>query len=171
MDSYIDLAKKAIESYVRNKKVIKPPADLTKELLERKAGAFVTLKKNGDLRGCIGTYLPSKKNLVEEIIANAISSATADPRFDPVSIDELNKLKISVDVLSVPEKVDSLRALDPKKYGIIVEAEDGRAGLLLPDLEGVDMVDEQISVACEKAGIDPSRDKFFISRFTVERHE
>lgn len=180
MNPYIDLAQKAIESYIKNKKIIKPPADLSRELRERKAGAFVTIKRlalsrvegeNGDLRGCIGTYLPEKKNMAEEIITNAILAATADPRFNPVSIIELDKLKISVDILSAPEEVGSVDVLNPQKYGVIVETKDGRGGLLLPDIEGVETVEDQISIACDKAGIDPVHDNFFLSRFTVERHE
>jgi AmmeMemoRadiSam system protein A len=171
MDPYINLAKKAINAFIKNKKVIEPPADLPKEITEKKAGAFVCIKKNGDLRGCIGTFLPTKNNLAEEIISNAISSATCDSRFCPIGHGELDGLKVSVDILSKPEQVDSLEKLNPKKYGILVQTDDGRSGLLLPDLEGVDTVEEQISIACQKGNIDLNIDKIYLFRFTVERHE
>jgi len=174
MDPYINLAKKSIEEYVRSGKVISPnEIDLPPEMQQKKAGIFVSLhlKENGKLRGCIGTFLPTKKNIAQEIIDNAISAATRDPRFLPVSKNELDKLEISVDVLNPPEFVEKKELLDPKKYGIIVRAEDGRTGLLLPDIEGVETIDDQIAIASCKAGIDPSQEKIQIYRFTVTRHK
>jgi hypothetical protein len=108
----------------------------------------------GELRGCIGTFEPVKDNVAEEIIANAISSATRDPRFPPIAPNELKDLSYSVDVLTSPEPVDSQDQLDAKRYGVIVEC-GMRRGLLLPDLDGVDSVDYQISICCQKAGISP----------------
>jgi len=171
MDPYINLAKQAIETYIKEKKKIKPPHELPKEFFQKSAGVFICIKKQGELRGCIGTFLPTKKNLAEEIISNAISSAVCDPRFCPIGHNELDDLKISVDVLSSPEQIDSLDELDPKKYGVLVQTDDNRSGLLLPDLEGVNTVEEQISIACQKGGINPRLDKFYLFRFIVERHE
>jgi len=171
MDSYTKLAQKTIEEFVKNKKIIQAPKDLPDEILKNKAGVFVTLHKAGDLRGCIGTFLPTKKNIAEEIIANAISSAIRDPRFDPVTKDELKDLEISVDVLSTPEAIDDPKKLDPKKYGVIIETEDGRSGLLLPAIEGVKTIADQITIAAEKADIDPLKEKYYLFRFTVERHK
>jgi AmmeMemoRadiSam system protein A len=133
----VKLAKEAVEGYVRQGKVLRP-TELTADMKGR-AGVFVSIKKRGELRGCIGTFAPTRANIAEEIVANAISSATQDPRFVPVEASELDDLKYSVDVLTEPETVKSMAQLDPKKYGVIVECGFGR-GLLLPDLEGVDRV-------------------------------
>jgi len=163
----VALARRAIEEYVRRGRVIEPPPDLSPELLSRRAGAFVSLKKRGELRGCIGTFLPTEPTLAREIIKNAIHSATQDPRFPPVRPEELPQLSVSVDVLSTPEPA-SLEELDPRRYGVIVEA-GWRRGLLLPDLPGVDTVEEQLRIAKLKAGIAPD-EPCQIYRFTVERH-
>jgi len=172
MDAYVQLAKQTIETYIKNGKKIQPPADLPKELLEKKAGVFVSLHKKTDhsLHGCIGTFLPTQENIAAEIIENAISSATRDPRFMPLTEKELADLEINVDVLSEPAPVKDVKELDPKKYGVIVKTADGRAGLLLPDI-GVETVNEQISICCRKGDINPSNDKLMIFRFTVERHK
>lgn len=162
----MELARRAIEAYVRGGRVISPPDPLPPEF-SRRAGAFVSIKKHGALRGCIGTYLPTRENLAAEIIANAVKAATQDPRFPPVRPEELPHLRISVDVLSPPEPCTEAD-LDPKRYGVIVERE-GRLGLLLPDLEGVDTVEEQLRIAKMKAGIPPG-EPCKIYRFTVERH-
>src|SRR5690606_37197305 len=142
--------------------------DLPKSMLTQRAGVFVTIKKRGQLRGCIGTFLPTKKNIAEEIQRNAISAGCEDPRFTPVREDELDELVYSVDILSKPEPVNSLDQLDPKRYGIIV-SKGFRRGLLLPNLEGVNTVEEQLNIALQKAGISP-REKYNIERFDVERH-
>jgi len=167
MDPYVALARRAIEEYVRRGRVIEPPPDLPPELLSRRTGAFVSLKKQGELRGCIGTFLPTEPTLAREIIKNAIHSATQDPRFPPVRPEELPQLSVSVDVLSTPEPA-SVEELDPKRYGVIVEA-GWRRGLLLPDLPGVDTVEEQLRIAKLKAGIAPD-EPCQLYRFTVERH-
>jgi AmmeMemoRadiSam system protein A len=146
----VKLAKEAVESYVRKGKAPKPK-ELTPEMRER-AGVFVSLHKHGQLRGCIGTFEPQKDNVAEEIIANAISSATRDPRFRPVTPSELDDLEYSVDILTEPEPVTDISQLDPKEYGVIVES-GWKKGLLLPDLEGVDSVEEQIAICRLKAGI------------------
>ena len=167
---YVKWAIEVIENYVKFNKIIEPDKEkLPKELFERKAGCFVTLHlTNGSLRGCIGTYEPIQPNLAHEIRSNAISAATRDPRFPPVIEDELNNIVVSVDVLGKIEPVSSIDELDPKKYGIIV-AKGWQRGLLLPDIEGVDTVKEQIRIAKLKAGIFD--DDFEIYRFTVERYK
>lgn len=172
IDKYVQLAREAIEAYVKKRQMISVPKDLEPDF-EKKAGIFVSLhKKDGSLRGCIGTYLPTQKNIASEIINNAIAAATGDPRFRPVEPEELKDLKISVDVLSRPEQIKSIDDLNPKKYGIIVKSFDrARTGLLLPDIEGVDTREEQVAIACQKAGIVPGRERILLYRFTVERHK
>lgn len=123
-----------------------------------------------ELRGCIGTYLPVKENVALEIIHNAIHSATQDPRFFPISTGELPQLRFSIDVLSQPETISQKKDLDPKKYGLIVGTADGRKGLLLPDIEGVKTVDQQIEICRAKGDISPE-EKVTFKRFTVERHK
>lgn len=166
---YVRWAIEVIENYVRHGKVIEPHGGLPPELLRRRAGAFVTLHRtDGSLRGCIGTFEPVRENLALEIRDNAIAAATRDPRFEPVSPHELDDIVVHVDVLSPHEPVKSVAELDPKKYGIIVQ-KGWRRGLLLPDIDGVDTVEEQIRIAKMKAGIYD--DHFEIFRFTVERYK
>jgi AmmeMemoRadiSam system protein A len=164
----VNLAIETIKNYVCNKKKINPPDELTPEMKERR-GVFVSIKKKGQLRGCIGTFQPTTPNVATEIINNAISAAINDPRFNPITPDELEDLEISVDVLSPPEKIKSKRELDPKKYGVIVQ-KGFRRGLLLPDLEGVDTVDYQISIAKAKAGIRED-EEVELYRFEVKRYK
>jgi AmmeMemoRadiSam system protein A len=166
LDPMVQLAKQAVESYVGQSKMLKLK-ELAPEMKER-AGVFVSLKKHGELRGCIGTFEPTRANIAEEIVSNAISSATRDPRFLPVSPSELGELEYSVDVLTRPEPIDSEAELDQKKYGVIVEC-GFRRGLLLPDLEGVDSVEEQINICRMKAGIAP-HESIRLYRFEVKRH-
>jgi AmmeMemoRadiSam system protein A len=168
MHPLVKLAKDTVEQYIRNRKIIGPPADPVPEM-NAKAGVFVSLKKKGELRGCIGTFQSTTENVATEIIQNAVSAATQDPRFPPVSKSELGALEYSVDVLTEPEKVKSKKDLDPKKYGVIVKSGD-RKGLLLPDLEGVDTVDEQVSIASMKAGIYLGED-IELYRFEVRRYK
>ena len=146
----VKLAKETVESYIREGK-IPQPKELTPEM-EKSAGVFVSIHKRGELRGCIGTFEPTKANVAEEIIANAISSATRDPRFPPIAASELGDLEYSVDILTKPEPVKDVSQLDAKKYGVIVESGFQR-GLLLPDLEGVDTVERQLEICRLKAGI------------------
>lgn len=169
MHPYVDLAKRAIQEYVHHRKVLLPQKELSPEM-QRRAGVFVCLKKHGQLRGCIGTFLPCTDNIHLEIIKNAICAAREDPRFNPVQTDELEDIQYSVDVLSEPEKTDDTSELDPKKYGIIV-VKDYNKGLLLPDLEGVNTVQEQLRIAKMKGGIDPADDDVKIYKFTVERYK
>jgi hypothetical protein len=164
----VKLARETVETYVRGGKVLEPPDEPTPEMKET-AGVFVSLHKFGELRGCIGTFEPTEKNIAAEIITNAISSATRDPRFPPVAPNELKDLSYGVDVLTKPEPVADKDQLDPKKYGIIVEA-GSRRGLLLPDLPGVDSVDKQISICRRKAGIMPD-EPIMLYCFQVKRYE
>ncbi len=139
------------------------------ELWSPQAGCFVSLKgPDGELRGCIGTISPSQENLGREIMANAVAAATRDPRFEPVTLGELEELDISVDILSTPEKINGPEELDPAVYGVIVEKGESR-GLLLPALEGVDNAQQQVSIAAAKAGILDLRN-VSLQRFTVQRY-
>ncbi len=167
MSPIVKLAKQTVETYIRDKKVVEPSGELTPEMKE-KAGVFVSIHKKGGLRGCIGTFEPTEENVATEIIANAISSSTRDPRFPAVDADELKDLDYSVDVLTAPERINSQEELDPKRYGVIVES-GWRRGLLLPDLEGVDTADQQIAICCQKAGIG-SKEKIKLYRFEVKRY-
>ncbi len=168
-DAYVRLARRSLESYILTGKRIKVPDDLPAELTTSKAGTFVSIHKHGELRGCIGTILPVRDSLADEIIDNAISAATRDPRFEPITPDELKWLDINVDVLTEPEDISSTDELDPKRYGVIVN-KGFKRGLLLPDLEGVDTVSEQLSIAKRKAGIAPDDQDVTLQRFEVIRH-
>lgn len=167
-DGYVQLARKSVETYVRTGRRAILPEGLAEDLRGRRAGVFVSLKKNGRLRGCIGTTAPTTGSVAEEILQNAVSAAARDPRFPPVTADELDELVYSVDVLGKPEAVESPAQLDVRRYGVIVE-NGGRRGLLLPNLEGVDTVEQQISISKQKAGIAPSED-VRLQRFEVVRH-
>ena len=168
-DVYVKLASDTINSYIKYNKKIDISDNLPDELINSRKAAFVTIHKKGNLRGCIGTFLPVHSSLAEEIIENAILAATEDPRFYPIREEELSELEINVDVLSTPETIDSLDELDPKRYGVIVQ-KGFKRGLLLPDLEGVDTVEEQISIAKEKAGIGED-EEVTLQRFEVVRHK
>jgi AmmeMemoRadiSam system protein B/AmmeMemoRadiSam system protein A len=162
------LAKETVETYVSEGTRPSPPSELTPEMKE-KAGVFVSIHKKGDLRGCIGTFEPQEKNVAAEIMTNAISSSTRDPRFPPIAPEELKDLDYSVDVLTTPELVKDESQLDPRKYGVIVEC-GWRKGLLLPDLEGVDSVAYQIDICRQKGGIDP-QEPVKLYRFEVKRYK
>ncbi len=162
----VRLAKDSVETYVRKGTRLKD-YQVSPEMKER-AGVFVCMKKFGQLRGCIGTFDSSCSNIAEETISNAISSATRDPRFPPVSTQELPNLDYTVDVLTRPEPVPDTGSLDAKRYGVIVEA-GYRRGLLLPDLEGVDTPEQQIDICRMKAGIGPE-EPLKLYRFEVKRY-
>lgn len=164
---YTSLARKSITYYLEHGNFLEVPKDLPADLLQERKGVFVSLKRNGDLRGCIGTIAPTTSSVAEEIIRNAVSSATADPRFPKVNRHELPNIDISVDVLYEPE-LATKEQLDPKQYGVIVST-NRRRGLLLPNLEGVKTIEEQLIIALEKGGIDEEED-YTIERFKVERH-
>ena len=168
-DPWVKLARRSLETYVKtSQRLTSLPEDLPTEMTTQQAGAFVSLHKNGQLRGCIGTIAPTCENLAWEIVQNAISACSRDPRFSPVRPNELDELEYSVDVLGAPEPVDSPAALDPKTYGVIVSC-GGRRGLLLPDLDGVDSVEAQLSIALQKGGIREN-EPYKIERFKVVRH-
>ncbi|HIW83646.1 MAG TPA: AmmeMemoRadiSam system protein A [Candidatus Dorea gallistercoris] len=168
-DPYVKLARAAVESYVGTGKKAEIPLDLPREMYGTRAGVFVSLKEGGKLRGCIGTIAPTQNNVAEEIIANAVSAAARDPRFDPVEPEELDRLVYSVDVLGEAEEIDSQEELDVKRYGVIVTRGHKR-GLLLPDLEGIETVEEQVAVAKRKAGIPEGAKDIRLERFEVVRH-
>ncbi len=168
-DVHVKLARSALETYVKHGKSMALPGDLPHNITNNQAGTFVSIKKHGHLRGCIGTTRPTCGNIAEEIIQNAISAGTRDPRFAPVSEDELEGLVYSVDVLKESEPVDSIDKLDASRYGVIVR-KGGRTGLLLPNLEGVDTPEQQISIALKKAGIHKD-ESYKIERFEVIRHK
>lgn len=166
----VELARQAIDKCVREGGVLgqEECPDLFRTV-EGRAGVFVSLKKHGRLRGCIGTFEPTRSSLAEEVVRNAIRSCSRDPRFEPVRPDELDELEISVDVLGEPEPVPDASYLDPSRYGVIVQS-GHRLGLLLPDLEGVDTVEEQLDIARSKAGIG-RREPVDLLRFEVKRYK
>lgn len=166
-DALTELARAALTAWIIEHKKISPPAPLP-DSMNARAGVFVSLHIGEDLRGCIGTFRPSTDNIACEIIEMAIEASTDDPRFPPVRAAEIPKLDISVDVLGEPELIDSMEKLDPKIYGVIVSSGYKR-GLLLPDLEGVDTVEQQVSIAKRKAGIY-GNEQVKLQRFKVTRH-
>ena len=168
-DAYVRLARATVNAWVKERKRPALPDDLPAEMLNRRAGVFVSLHRDGNLRGCIGTIQATRKNIAEEIVENGISAATRDPRFSPVRPEELEGLEISVDVLGKPEKIDSRDELDVKRYGVIV-TKGFQRGLLLPNLDGVDTVDQQLSIALRKAGLSEREKDFEMERFEVVRH-
>ena len=163
----VKLAQDAVEAYITQRKIIEPKTLV--EEMKGKAGVFVSIKKHGELRGCIGTFEPTRPDIAHEIITNAISAATRDPRFEPVDTEELEDLQYSVDILTTPEPVQSIDELDPIHYGLIVES-GIRRGLLLPDLYGVSTVDEQIRICKMKAGISYD-EPVNLYRFQVRRYK
>jgi AmmeMemoRadiSam system protein A len=183
----VELAKLAVETYLKEGKIIEVPENLKKEFLTEKAGTFVTIEKEGKLRGCIGTFLPTRKNIAEEVIQNAISAATEDYRFEKIKKEELPFLSFTVYILSKPKLIKNISELDPKKYGIIVKTmpikyPNGtdvvfnghflpKTGLLLPDLEGIDTIEKQIFIACQKADINPEKEKILIYKFEVKKYK
>ncbi|MBH1941912.1 AmmeMemoRadiSam system protein A [Mobilitalea sibirica] len=168
-DTYVKLARLSLETYIKTGKYAKLPDDLPEEMVKKRAGVFVSLKKHGSLRGCIGTIAPVTNSVGEEILRNAVSAAVEDPRFAPVGEHELSELVYSVDVLAEPEPISSMEELDVERYGVIVSA-GRRRGLLLPNLEGVDTVEQQVSIAKKKAGIYEN-EEVRLERFEVVRHK
>lgn len=165
------IARRTIESFVNNGRLPDPadlPAFTMPDLADGRAACFVSLHKNGELRGCIGTVAPTMATVAAEIERNAVSACSEDPRFDPVRPDELDALEISVDILGTPETVSDAALLDPARFGVIVTS-GHRRGLLLPDLEGVETVTRQLAIACRKGGISPD-ERFTMQRFTVTRY-
>lgn len=169
---YTKLARTAATEYLKSGKVIDLPKNLPKKLTTKKAGTFISIheKKDNKLRGCIGTFLPTTENIATEIIANAIKSATKDPRFISIKFEELKNLYFSVDILSKPKNVAEVDGLDVEKDGLIVFASGDRRGLLLPRIPGIETPEDQLRICCLKAGISPE-EKVSLQTFTVERHE
>jgi AmmeMemoRadiSam system protein A len=166
--NHVQLARYSLEHYIKTGKTAEIPADVSAELTSNKAGVFVCIKSHGNLRGCIGTIAPVTESIAHEILRNAVSAASEDPRFSPVSENELADLVYTVDVLAPPEPIDSLSLLDVKRYGIIVTSGYKR-GLLLPNLDGIDTVDEQLGIAMQKAGIRGD-EPVSLERFEVVRY-
>ena len=166
----VRLARYALETMVRTGKPARMPDGLPEELMSTRAGCFVSIKEDGELRGCIGTISPVRANLAEEILANAVSAGCHDPRFPAVREDELDSLVYDVDVLGEPEPAAGIVDLDPARYGVIVSCDDGRRGVLLPNLDGVDTAEEQLEIAARKGHIDLLRDDWMLDRFEVVRY-
>ncbi len=160
------LARESVERYVRTGSIADPPPDLPVELRHPR-GAFVTLRVRGHLRGCVGTVAPARGEVAREIVASAIAAACTDPRFPPVRPDELGDLEYEVDIVEQLEAVKDLTELEPRLYGVLVEA-DGRRGVLLPDLPGVDTAEQQLAIAVSKAGLPPEA-RVQLHRFRVRR--
>ena len=167
-DPFVRLARASVNAWVLRRERLSVPSGLPDEMLTSRAGAFVSLHLDGRLRGCIGTIAASRPNIAEEIIDNAVSACSRDPRFSPVTPGELNRLEISVDVLGKPEPIDSPDQLDVKRYGVIV-SRGAKRGLLLPNLDGVDSVEDQIRIARQKGGIREG-EPYRLERFEVVRH-
>jgi AmmeMemoRadiSam system protein A len=168
----VKLARRTIEAYVTRGRQIDPPREMTAEMAQQ-AGAFVTIHRHGQLRGCIGTIQPTCDTVAEEVIRNAIAAASRDPRFSPVRRDELAGLEVKVDVLGEPEPVQGPAGLDPVRYGLIVQSveQPWKRGLLLPDLEGIDTVEKQIHwTRYHKAGITDPNEPVEMFRFQVHRY-
>lgn len=168
-DAYVKLARRSLEHFVNTGEHLPEPADLSGELTGQRAGVFVSLHREGALRGCIGTISPATASVAKEILRNSVLAASEDPRFPPVTPGELATLEVGVDVLGDAELVDSMDELDPQRYGVIV-SHAGRRGLLLPALDGVDTAQQQVDIAMRKAGI-PAGAPVKLERFEVVRHE
>lgn len=168
-DSCIHLAKDSLQYFLAHGRAMSLPDDLPEELAQRESACFVSIHKNGELRGCIGTIHPTCRSLAQEIIQNAISAGTRDPRFPPVSLKEWDQLDFAVDILYEPEPIASIDELDVTRYGVIMTS-GYRRGLLLPNLEGIDTAAQQVDIALQKAGIAPD-EPFQMERFEVVRHK
>ncbi len=168
MHPLVELARRTVHEHVRTD-ISPSPEGIADEFMDNRAGVFVSIKKKGRLRGCIGTFQPVFENIAMETVRNAVAASTKDPRFPPVTEDELPDLVFSVDVLTSPEPVSSPDELDPGRFGVIVSC-GFRRGLLLPDLDGVDTVEEQLSIAMQKAGIEPEDEGISLERFEVKRY-
>lgn len=173
MDPYVELARLTIDHFTRHRTAPEQiPDAIRQSLAGQRAATFVSLHTHGgELRGCKGTLEPWHDSVLDEVISNAISACSRDTRFAPVRVEELGSLEIHVDVLSPMEPIEGPSELDVKRYGVLVSTPDGRRGVLLPDLETIDTVEDQIAIACRKAGIHPTREIFTMQRFTTTRHQ
>jgi len=173
MDPYTRLARRTVETFARTGQTIAAPPDLPAEFYSCRQGVFVTIftvqSARCELRGCVGTFAPTRENLAEEIIQNAIWASREDERFRPVAADELDRLRYEVSLLAAPQPIEALDQLEPSRYGLIVRTTDGRCGLLLPGLEGVDTASRQLAIAARKGRIDPEREEVSLWRFTVTK--
>jgi len=173
MHPLVELARRTVWEYASEGRTTElTPEDMEsfpEEFTSKEAGVFVSLKVHGNLRGCIGTFEPITRSIVHEVIRNAVAASSSDPRFPGVEVDELEDIDYSVDVLTSPEPVVSMDELDPERFGVIV-INGHRRGLLLPDLDGVDTIKEQLSIAMSKAGIDPEEEGSKIMKFEVRRY-
>jgi len=172
VDPYVELARLTIHHFTRHKRRLSEiPEWIRQALAGERAATFVSLHRpGGELRGCKGTLEPWHGTVAEEVVENAISACSRDPRFSPVKAEELEGLEIHVDVLSPLEPAQGPSELEVKRYGLVVSASDGRRGVLLPDIASIESVEDQIAIACRKAGIDPRREAFTLQRFTTARH-
>lgn len=173
-----DLARNAVETYIKEEKKITPPSELEGRFLNESSGVFVSIFKEGNLRACIGTYLPTQENIAEEVISAAIAAATEDYRFGPIQEEELPSLTYTVYIIKEPQPVKEIEELDPQKYGIIIrnfpedeEQSDSnpKSALLLPGLEDIDTIEKQLAAVCQKAGIEPRKEKIGIYKFEAEK--
>lgn len=167
----VTLARHSIDEYVRRgTRAPTPHLPEYEPYLHARAGVFVSIhKKNGELRGCVGTFMPTRANVADEVIENAIAAATRDPRFYPLQAQELSDIELSVDVLIEPEAIASIAELDPQVYGVIVSDREGvRRGLLLPMLEQVKTAEQQVAIAKQKAYIGAD-EPVQLWRFRVQR--
>lgn len=162
----VELARQAIRHYLEVGKILEIPDPLP-PVFDRQAGVFVCLYQEKKLRGCVGTPVPLSPSLAKETVRNSVGAATKDPRFPPLSLEELEGLCISVDVLSPLKSAPSEAHWDVRRYGVLVDQEL-RRGILLPGVEGVATAQEQVEIACRKAGIDP-KSSFRVQLFQVER--
>lgn len=171
MNVYVKLAKETVETYVKTGKIPPLPKNISKKLLTEKAGVFVSIYNGEELRGCIGTFLPTEPNVAEEIIGNAIAAAIRDYRFGPITAKELPKLTYSIYILEEPRQIKSFGELNPKEYGILIKSETGKSGLLLPDLPGIKTVEEQLAAVCHKCGVRLSEEKVIVCKFKAKKHK
>jgi len=175
MHPLVSLAKTAVEKYIKTREIIEPQKKIPQKFLTKKSGVFVTIKKNNQLRGCIGTCLPCKKNIATEVISNAISAASKDYRFDQIKKEDLPLLSYTVCLLSKPVSVKEINQLNPKKFGIIVKSAPNqktpsKTAVLLPNLKGIDTPQSQISIACQKGNIDPKQEDIVIYKFKTTEY-
>lgn len=168
-DACVALARACVEAAASGGRAHLDPSCIPGDCTDRRAGAFVSIHKDGELRGCMGTVAPLRESLAQEIASNAVAASSRDPRFPPVSVDELERLEYSVDVLEAPEPIGSSDELDPARYGVVV-SKGTRRGVLLPALPGVDDAASQVAIACAKAGIAPNEEGIVLERFEVVRH-
>ena len=147
-----DLARKAVETYITTKEMINVHEMSLKEERAQKSGVFVTINSKNNLRGCVGTIRAYHENIIEETIQNSISAAVRDKRFAPISKEEFQSLSYAVNIIDEPEVVTDMEEMDPLKYGLIV-SNGYRQGILLPNIEGIRTIEEQLGNAMIKADI------------------